>query len=66
MVERHIIDFLSLKGVMCGLAFYREQAMESVHHDCKLFWAKYKVDIDHPEFCSKLKAAVSAYCARHL
>ena len=66
MVERHITEFLGLKGEMCGLGFYMEQAMESVHHDLKMFWAKYKADVEHPEFGFKLKAAVSAYCARHL
>lgn len=66
MVERHIIDFLQLKGEESGLGFWMEQAMESMHHDFKVFWERYKVDIDHPEFGSRLKAAVSSYCARHL
>jgi len=40
--------------------------MESVHHDFKVFWEKIKVDIDHPEFGAKLRAAISAYNARHM
>ena len=32
----------------------------------QLFWEKVKVGIDHPEFGARLKAAVSAYNARHL
>ena len=66
MVEKHIIDFLELKEEVAGLGFWMEQAMESVHHDFKIFWQRYKVDIDHPDFGKRLKAAVSAYNRRHL
>ena len=66
MVEKHIIDFLKLKGEDGGLVFWMEQAMEAVHHDFKIFWERYKVDIDHPEFGPRLKAEVSAYCSRHM
>jgi hypothetical protein len=55
-----------MKGEAAGLGFWMEQSMEAVHHDFKLFWERYKVDIDHPEFGTRLKAAVSAYCARHI
>ena len=57
MVEKHIVDFLELKGEEGGLGFWMEQAMEAVHHDFKIFWEKYKVDIDHPELGPRLKAA---------
>lgn len=66
MVERHIVDFLELKGEVAGLGFWMEQAMESVHHDFRIFWERYKVDINHPEFGLRLRAAVSAYNRRHL
>ena len=66
MVEKHIYDFLKLKGEVACLAFWMEQAMESVHHDFKVFWERYKVDINHPEFGERLKAAIVAYNSRHL
>ena len=36
MIERHVMDFLDLKGESAGLGFYSEQAMEAVHHDFKV------------------------------
>ena len=82
MVMQHVEDFMTLKGESAGLGFYSEQAMESVHHDfkvnihasfylcltfhCQLFWSKYQVDIENPQFGEKLKAAVAAYNARHI
>ena len=66
MVEKHIIDFLKLKDEVAGLGFWMEQAMEAMHHDFKIFWERFRVDIDHPEFGSRLKAAISAYNNKHL
>ena len=66
ILERHVAEFLQLKGELSGLGFWMEQAMESVHHDFKVFWERYKVDCDHPQFGPKLKSALSAYCARHM
>ena len=36
MIEKHVVDFLDLKGESAGLGFYSEQAMEAVHHDFKV------------------------------
>ena len=66
MVESHIQNFLELKGEVAGLGFWMEQSMESMHHDFKIFWERFKVDINHLEFGVRLKAAISAYNNRHL
>ena len=49
-----------------GLGFYSEQSVESIHHDWKTFWEKYKVPDDHPKYLSQLYKAVIAYNAKHL
>ena len=36
MIEKHVVDFLDMKGESAGLGFYSEQAMEAVHHDFKI------------------------------
>ena len=49
-----------------GLAFWSEQAFESVHADFKLYWESQKVDIDHPDYLAKLLACISRWNARHI
>ena len=71
-----------LKLFCLGLGFWCEQAFESCHHDFKVYsfnlnwfisfytfqveWEKVKVDPSHPEFGERLKAAISAYNAKHI
>ena len=49
-----------------GLAFWSEQAFESVHADFKLYWESMKVDMDHPEYLAKLLACIVRWNARHI
>ena len=49
-----------------GLGYWSEQAFESVHADFKLSWESMKVDIDHPEYLSKLLACIVRWNAMHI
>lgn len=50
----------------CGLGYYSEQAMESVHHDFKNTWVNYKVNGTHPDYNTKLLRAVREHNSRHV
>lgn len=49
-----------------GLAFFSEQAVESVHADFKKTWNKYKVDKSHPSYSRRLLQAVCEYNSSHI
>lgn len=49
-----------------GLAFYSEQAMESVHYDFSTTWARYKVSQNSPDYGTKLLRAVCEYNSLHI
>lgn len=60
----HVPDFCA--KVKRGLAFYSEQAVESLHSDFKSVWSKYKRSMDHPNYAGNLLRAVQEYNAKHL
>lgn len=49
-----------------ALGFFGEQATESVHHDFKVTWDKYRVANEHPDYAAKLLKAVSEYNSYHI
>ena len=49
-----------------GLAFFSEQAMESVHYDFSALWKKYKVAHQHEEYATMLHCAVCEYNSFHI
>ena len=61
----HIIEFCKITGR--GLRPWSEQTGESVHHNFKETWKKYKVnDTDREIFGENLLKAVTAYNSQHL
>lgn len=60
----HVADFC--KRHQRGLAFYSEQAMESVHFDFQQTWEKFKVSETNPDYCNALLRAVCVYNSCHL
>lgn len=59
----HVKDFC--KKYNCGLGFYCEQAVESVHFDFQSTWSKYKVPKNHTEYDSRLLKATCEYNSYH-
>lgn len=49
-----------------GLGFFSEQAMEAVHYDFSMTWAKYKVSRNNPDYIQKLLRAVCEYNSQHV
>ena len=66
MVMTHVKQFLEMKADGKGLGYWSEQAFESVHADFKEMWETVKVDIDHPEFLTKLLSCVIRWNSRHI
>ena len=66
VIEKHVPEFLKLKGEETGLGFWSEQAMESGHHDFKLEWEKVKVSPNHEEYGERLLSTVVRYAGKHL
>ena len=61
----HIIEVCKITGR--GLRPWSEQTGESVHHNFKETWKKYKVnDTDCEIFGENLLKAVTAYNSQHL
>ena len=66
IVERHVSEFLKLKGETTGLGFWSEQSMEAGHHDFKMEWEKVKVSPNHKEYAERLFKTVVRYNGKHL
>ena len=66
IIERHVAEFLKLKGEVAGLGFWSEQSMESGHHDYKLEWEKVKVSPNHEEYGDRLLDTTVRYAGKHL
>ena len=66
VIEKHVAEFLKLKGEKTGLGFWSEQAMESGHHDFKLEWEKVKVSPNHEEYGDRLLKTTVRYAGKHL
>lgn len=49
-----------------GLAFFSEQAVESLHHDFGTVWNRYKVLKSNPEFSKQLLKSVLKYNCLHI
>ena len=61
----HVAEFCTMTGR--GLGPWSEQTGESVHHDFKEMWQRYKVkNIDLPTYGDNLLEAVSVYNSQHL
>ena len=54
----HIVPFLKSTNTDNGLGIYSEQAGESVHHEFKKTWNKYKRRQSHPDYAKRLKSSV--------
>ncbi|KAK6178470.1 hypothetical protein SNE40_013256 [Patella caerulea] len=61
----HVEAFIDRQGREKGLGYFSEQASESVHADFSLMWRRYKREIEHSEYGTKLLACVVAYSPRH-
>lgn len=59
----HVLDFCTAK--QCGLGFFSEQAIESVHSDFKNIWTKYKVSPSHSDYPRRLNRALCEYNGLH-
>ena len=66
MIEKHVGEFLKLKGEAAGLGFWSEQSMESGHHDYKLDWEKVKVSANHEEYGDRLFSTTVRNAGKHL
>lgn len=70
IIMAHVETFIDLKadetGVLRGLGYFSEQAVEAVHADFGAFWKKYKVPLQHPDYLKQLFRAVIAYNAKHV
>ena len=66
IIEKHVKEFLKLKGETAGLGFWSEQSMESGHHDFKLEWEKVKVSANHAEYGDRLFSTTVRYAGKHL
>jgi hypothetical protein len=66
VIEKHVSEFLKLKGEVAGLGFWSEQSMESGHHDYKLEWEKVKVSANHEEYGDRLFSTTVRYAGKHL
>ena len=62
----HIQQFVEMKGADRGLGYWSEQAFEAVHADFKQSWDSVKVDIDHPDYLSKLLSCITRWNARNI
>ena len=61
----HIIDFCDVVGT--GLGSYSEQCSESIHHDFKATWERFKIkDLEHEDNGNKLCQAVCMYNGKHV
>ena len=61
----HIAEFCEMTGQ--GLGPWSEQTGESIHHDFKETWKRYKVNnTDHDIYGENLLKAVCAYNSQHL
>ena len=61
----HIVEFCKIMGRELGP--WNEQTGQSVHHDLKETWKRYKVnDTDREIYGENLLKAVSAYNSQHL
>ena len=66
MVMTHVKQFLEMKDDWKVLSYWSEQAFESVHADSKEMGETVKVDMDHPEFLTKLRSCVIRRNSRHI
>ena len=64
VVFAHVGEFCSRKNA--GLAKYSEQASESVHHDFKVTWERYKYNMSHPDYAKQLRTCVVKYNSEHI
>ena len=55
----HVPEFCHRRGT--GLGIFSEQASESVHHQFKKTWGKYKVSTEHENHASHLFKAVTDF-----
>lgn len=60
----HVKEFCKKHQV--GLGIFSEQAFESVHHEFKIIWKKYKVHFNHPEYDKRLLRAVCEFNGLHV
>ena len=60
----HVEQFC--RKTQTGLGFFSEQAMESVHFDFNAWWLKTKVDMQNPQYSTKLLSALCSYNAFHV
>ena len=64
-VMHHISEFCEKTGR--GLGLWSEQASESIHHDFKQTWQRFKINkTDHELYGKNLLQAVSTYNSHHL
>ena len=63
-VFEHVGEFCKRKNE--GLAKYAEQASESVHHDFKTEWERFKYDMSHSMYPERLRSCVVTYNSKHL
>ena len=66
ILTTHVEQFLQMKNDGRGLGYWSEQAFESVHADFKQDWENVKVDINHPDFLSKMMKCIIRYNSRHI
>lgn len=66
-VPQFLNEMTARSGMMRGLGFWSEQAMESAHRDFSCFWTqRFRVSATHPEYAQRLLRCVAVYCSRHL
>ena len=59
----HIILFLKSTNSDNGLGIYLEQAGESIHHEFKKTWSRYKRQQNYSEYAKRLKLSVVEFAA---